>query len=278
VGALRGVVAAVSFVTWTLLLLPVQVVAMQAFLRMARRVPRVYHRGVRVLLGFKVEVSGRASVDRPTLIVANHASWADIVVLGSLVEGTFVAKDDVGNWPGIGYLARLQQTVFIDRDRRRAGDHRDAISRRLADGECLIIFPEGTSNDGARVLPFKSALFAVAESGDGPAPLQVQPVTIAYRRIGGRPADAETLPRIAWYGEMTLVPHVWGVLGLGSVDVEVTFHDPVSPAAFASRKSLAAHCHHVVATRLAGSAPLASEGSGVATEAVAGVPATAPLP
>ena len=108
------------------------------------------------------------------LFAANHVSYLDITVLGSLLDASFIAKTEVAGWPLFGWLARLQRSVFIDRRARSTAHQRDSIAARLAAGEALILFPEGTSGDGNRLLPFKSALFSVADHagrrrGDGAA-------------------------------------------------------------------------------------------------------------
>ncbi len=130
---------------------------------------------------------GDASTARPTLFVANHQSYLDIPILGSVIEGSFVAKAEIADWPYFGALAKLQRSIFIDRRPGSTGKQRDALLRRLEEGDNLIIFPEATSSDGLHVLPFKSALLSVAELHPRGEPLAVQPVTVAYIRLDGMP-------------------------------------------------------------------------------------------
>ncbi len=118
-------------------------------------------------------------------------------------------------------------------------------------GSDLVLFPEGTSSDGNRVLPFKSALFGAAESLVDGAPVAVQPVSITYVRLNGMPMGRYLRPFFAWYGDMELASHLWALLGLGNVTVNVEFHPVVTRANFASRKALAEHCHNVVAEGVA---------------------------
>ena len=102
-----------------------------------------------------------------------------------------------------------------------------------AAGERLILFAEGTSSSGDRVLPFKSALFAALVQGDPAGAIQMQPVTIAYPRFRGGLAIGHGLrPLYAWYGDMTLLPHIWSALGLPGAEVEVRFHQPVPASRF----------------------------------------------
>ena len=239
------------YLALTLPLMPVQALLLWAESPLARRLPRAYHAWSSRILGFRVTARGERSTRQPTLFIANHTSYVDIEILGGLIEGSFVAKREVARWPLFGWLAKLQRTVFVDRRVRSAAAQRDAIRRRLEAGDNLILFPEGTSGDGNRVLPFKSALFSVADDVGAEVALVVQPVSVAYVRLDGMPLGRFYRPFFAWYGDMAMAPHLWQMLGLGAVGVEVTFHPPVSLAAFASRKTLAEHCYRTVAAGVA---------------------------
>jgi 1-acyl-sn-glycerol-3-phosphate acyltransferase len=177
------------------------------------------------------------------LFAANHVSYTDITVLGSVIPGSFIAKAEVADWPFFGWLAKLQRSVFVDRQARNTATQRDAIGDRLASGDALILFPEGTSGDGNRVLPFKSALFGAAQRGKGGSPVIVQPVSLAYTRLDGMPIGRLYRPFFAWYGAADLAPHMWSMVGLGTVEVVVEFHPPTLLADCGSRKALAAYCH-----------------------------------
>lgn len=232
-------------------LMPVQALFLATGSSLATALPRAYHRLCWRILGFRVDAKGRQSDRNPTLFVCNHASYLDITILGGLIRGSFIAKSEVSRWPLFGALARLQRTVFVERRAQRSAEQRDAVSRRLAAGEDLILFPEGTSGDGNRVLPFKSALFGAAEIVIESAPVAVQPVSIAYVRLNGIPMGRFFRPFFAWYGDMDMATHLWTLLGLGTVTVSVEFHPVVTRAGFASRKALAEHCHCVVAEGVA---------------------------
>lgn len=237
-----------GFVLWTLIAMGPYLILLVCGWSGFSRYARVYFRVCARILGFHVVVRGVGMVAaKPVLFVANHASYLDIIVLGSLLEACFVAKSEVAGWPGFGFLARIAQTVFLDRKRGASAKGRDQLSQRLQNGESLILFPEGTSNDGNRVLPFKSSLFAVAQlTGAEGAPLPVQPVSVAYTRLDGQAMGRAFRPFFAWYGDMTLGGHLFTALGLGEVTVEVVFHPQVTLADFGDRKALAAHCHQVV--------------------------------
>jgi 1-acyl-sn-glycerol-3-phosphate acyltransferase len=258
---LRAGIRAVLFLGWTALLIPLQMMALLFHSRLSRRVPLIYHRNACRILGIRVAKRGTVSTAHPTLFVANHSSYLDIAVLGALLEGSFVSKSEVATWPLFGLLAKLQRTVFIDRRPSQTAQHRDDIATRLEAGDNLFLFPEGTSTDGNRVKPFRSALFAVANRDVRGRPLQVQPVTIAYTRLDEIPLGRALRPLYTWFGDMEMGSHMWTMAGLGHLTVEVEFHPPVTFAQFGSRKDLAAHCYDAVATGLAalnaGVAPVA---------------------
>lgn len=235
------------------LLIPVQAFAVAFGLRrMAERIPLFFHRQCLGILGIRVVRHGEISTARPTLYVCNHSSYLDITVLGALIPGCFVAKAEVAGWPLFGLLAKLQRTVFVDRRRGSTLLQREAIADRLKAGDNLILFPEGTSNDGNRTLPFRSALLSVAEEApEGSPPLAVQPVSIAYTRLNGMPLGHGLRPLVAWYGDMAMADHLWQFLRLGKLTVEVRFHPVTSIDRFGSRKALADHCRDVVAEGVA---------------------------
>jgi 1-acyl-sn-glycerol-3-phosphate acyltransferase len=247
-----------AYLAWTVPLMPVQVMGLALRRRWVATFPRFYHRCCRRILGIEVCVIGAPVASGPVLYAANHISYLDITVLGSLVEASFIAKTEVAGWPLFGWLARLQRSVFIDRRARSTAHQRDSIAARLAAGEALILFPEGTSGDGVRLLPFKTALFGVADHLAGQVTDQgiagavtVQPVSIAYTRLDGMPLGRALRPFFAWYGSRSLAPHWWGRLGLGRLEVVVEFHPPTSLAACGSRKALARYCEERVAEGLA---------------------------
>ncbi len=244
---LKALIRLLAYGGLTLLLMPVQVFAVLFDLELKRTLPIWYHGKCCQILGFRVEVHGPRSTAHPTLYVCNHVSYLDIMILGSLIKGSFVAKSEVAGWPLFGWLARLQRSVFIERRGLKAARHRDALNQRLEDGDDLILFPEGTSGDGNQVLPFKSALFSVAERRPHDMPLLVQPVSIAYTRLDGVPMGRYLRPLFAWYGDMKMAGHLWHVAGLGWATVVVEFHPPATIEAYGSRKMLSDYCQGRVA-------------------------------
>ncbi len=200
------------------------------------------------LVGLRVRVIGeiaQAPAGRATVFVSNHSSWLDIAALGGVLEACFVAKREVGEWPVIRRIARLGRTVFVSRKRGETARERDEMRARLAAGDNLILFPEGTTSDGCRVLEFRSAFFSAIE---GETPPLVQPVTIVYDLLSGLPAGRRTRPVLAWYGDMDIGSHFWRLTQHRDYRVTIVLHRPVEPHDFPDRKALAAACWQAVAT------------------------------
>jgi len=220
------------------------------------RFARAYWAGVSWVMGMRVQVLGAVPGDgRPVVFASNHSSWLDIAVLGGVLEGCFVAKAEVGRWPVIRTVARLGRTVFVTRKARDTVAERDGMRARLRAGDNLVLFPEGTSNDGSHVLPFRSSFFSVCEATKGEAMKGeaagggtpwVQPVSIVYDRLGGMPVGRSSRAVFAWYGDMALGPHFWRVAQEQGMRATVLLHPPLDPAAFASRKVLAAAVGEIV--------------------------------
>jgi 1-acyl-sn-glycerol-3-phosphate acyltransferase len=242
-GATKGVAGALTTAS---VIVPAELMLRTLLRSRKAHLPIVFHRGLARALGIRIVCHGRPARTAEMLFVANHVSWADIPVLGARIRAAFVAKSEVGGWGMVGWLATLARTVYVERGRRSStGDQRDAIADRLARGDSLILFPEGTNSDGTRVLPFKSSLFAVADGHDD---VLIQPVTIAYTRVNGLPVTRERLPDLAWIGDTELMPHALAFMRLGKVRAEIIFHPPVRRTDFADRKALARHCEAVIAT------------------------------
>jgi lyso-ornithine lipid O-acyltransferase len=190
-----------------------------------------------VILGMGYTVRGEP-MQGGGAVVANHASWLDIFTLNACQRVTFVSKAEVAGWPGIGWLARATGTIFIARDRREAKDHTRMLKNRLKADQRLLFFPEGTSTDGLRVLPFKSTLFASLFDKALGDRTRVQPVSVVYHAPKG--TDAR---HYGWWGDMGFGPHLIQTLAvLRQGSVEVIFHDPVRVTDFESRKVLAQYC------------------------------------
>lgn len=250
---LRAFVLALGFLCLTLFGITVQYVSLGLKLRSARTFPQTYHRALSRLFGFRITVLGEPVQDRGVLMVANHTSYFDIIIMGAAAHVCFVARRDVNSWPLFGLMSRLQRSVFIERTRRHTtGEARDALRDRLCEGDAIVLFPEGTTTDGNRVIAFKSALMSAAETELGkdaagnPLFAPVQPVSVSYVALYGVPLGRENRPLFAWYGDMELLPHLWEALKAGPLDVVVEFHPPLTVGPGRGRKELAALAEAVV--------------------------------
>ncbi len=251
----RGVVRLTLFVLLVLLILPIQWVLMRLNFG-AKVLPFRIHRLFCRIFGIKVHVTGAIEPGGGVLIASNHVSWIDILTISSVGPISFIAKSEVNTWPGFGLLARLQQTIYVARDRRsKTAEQRDEIKERLGQGDTIVLFPEGTSSDGNRVLTFKSALMSAAEGTipdgkGGEKPIRVQPMSVAYTKLYGLPMNRAYRPFYAWYGDMDLVPHLWDMARLGPFECEITIHPSMTVADVGSRKALAAKCEALVSESL----------------------------
>lgn len=241
--ALVGVV----IIVLTLVLIPIQLVTTWLRLPVRRSVPMWWHRVIRRVLRLDVCVEGQPLATRPLLLVANHQNWLDIVVLGSVMPLCFIAKSEVKGWPGFGWLARLQRTVFVARDRRSAtGAAVGEIADRMAQGDVMVLFAEGTTSDGNRVLPFRSSLLGAAQQAERAGHVDsvgVQIVTINYATIRGTNAGRAGRKALAWYGDLDLLPHMLSVLTIGPMRADVRFGEARHMEPTTDRKALTRHCH-----------------------------------
>ncbi|NCC51818.1 MAG: 1-acyl-sn-glycerol-3-phosphate acyltransferase [Spartobacteria bacterium] len=243
-GFLAAVLRTVAF-----LLLSLAGGVLQSLLLLATRgpladiLPKFWHRVVCRIFGLRVEILGTPVASGQTLFVANHLSYLDIPVIGSALKVSFVAKKEVASWPFFGYLARLQQTAFIDRNPRSARSGAARIQSVIAAGRSIVLFPEGTSTDGSRILPFKTSLFSVLLEGVNGQDIAVQPVTVRLEHA----ENQEERDRYAWYGDMDMPPHLWAFAKSRGATVRLVFHPPLGAAGFQDRKALARACQIAVA-------------------------------
>jgi len=241
---IRVALIAIAFIALTLLLLPLQLIGLLFDLRLQRSIPHLYHRILCALIGVRISEVGVRSTVSPALILSNHVSWLDISVVSALSPVVFVAKSEVAGWPVLGWLAKLQRTVFINRKaRHRTGAATGEIAGRLLGGDAVVLFAEGTSSDGNRVLPFRSALVGAVHHALGNSThhtsIIVQPMSLAYVGFGGVPMGRALRERVAWYGDAELMPHLARVLASGAIDVTVSWGEAVAYDASADRKAIA---------------------------------------
>lgn len=197
------------------------------------------------LLGIGFQANGQPMTQRGA-VVSNHSSWLDIFSLNAKQRVYFVSKSEVAGWPGIGWLARATGTVFIERDPKQARAQKAVFEGRLLEGHKLLFFPEGTSSDGIRLLPFKSTLFAAFFTPELREALHVQPVTLSYQAPDG--AD----PRLyGWWGDMDFAPHLLQTLAAPRQgQITVTYHSPLKVSDFETRKDMAAACEKIIRSGL----------------------------
>jgi len=234
-GRLPGIFRAVRVVSWLLLLLVPLIIACTIWRPAPYGLVTRFYRVTLWLLGVKIKVRGELSSAQPTLFVANHVSYLDILALGSVLPGRFVSKAEVKNWPYIGLVASLTRTLYIDRRARKAGQHADQITKALDAQHSLILFPEGTTGNGHSILPFKSTLFAAAAERPG---LMIQPVAHAVTTLDDLPLVRSDRPLYTWTGTTGLAPHIWRLLCVGNMTLTVNLLPPFTAAGH-SRQDLA---------------------------------------
>ncbi|PTQ71862.1 lysophospholipid acyltransferase family protein [Celeribacter persicus] len=207
--------------------------------------PRFVSRTALRCLGMKLTVKGRPMTHHGA-VVANHSTWLDIFVLNAVQRIFFVSKAEVANWPGIGTMAKATGTVFINRDRKEAAAQKRLFEERLHMGHKLLFFPEGTSSDSLRVLPFKPTLFAAFFTPELRDEVWIQPVTVHYIAPEG-----EDVRFYGWWGDMEFGPSLVQVLKASPQGaVEVVFHDPIAVKDVKDRKEMALRCEAAVRSGL----------------------------
>jgi 1-acyl-sn-glycerol-3-phosphate acyltransferase len=238
---LRAFFIAAFFFTMTPLLISVQWLLDKLGLPGWGVIASGYYRVLCTLLRIRIRIVGEPVRNRAVLFVSNHVSWADILVIGSIAPIAFVSKSEVRNWPLVGTTARLQRTVFVDRSRRhQTGDAIAEMVKRLASGVSVLLFAEGTSSDGNRVLPFRSALIgAVKEAGSrAEAGILIQPMSICYTALHGVPMGRQHRPLVAWYGDLDFLPHIKAFIARGAIDAVVSYGDPIAADGSTDRKMM----------------------------------------
>ena len=242
---LRVIRRALLALLWSLMAMAVQAVLLLLPGHGKVGFARFYWGGMCRLLGVTVNVVGepahRTGDGRPVVFVCNHSSWLDVPVLGGELDACFIAKEEIARWPLIGWIAGLGRTVYVRRQRTSTARERDEMRRRLAGGDSLVLFPEGTTSDGSRVLPFRSAFLSVAQlpaTADGKPPI-VQPVSVVYDRLAFLPAGRASRPLFAWYGDMDFGTHFWRLAQHRGLRATVLLHTPLDPMTYPTRKALA---------------------------------------
>jgi 1-acyl-sn-glycerol-3-phosphate acyltransferase len=236
---LRALAFMLAMAFFVLLVAPVQAVARRFDWPLQHRIQRFFCRTMCGVIGIEVAGEGAPGTPAGRLIVANHVSWTDILAIASLHPCLFLAKAEVAAWPVLGFLAKIQGTIFVDRGKRSAIPAVNAaLAEQLRAGRDVVVFAEGTSTDGGKVLKFNASHFAMLHdlAQDAAArDVLASPVAFAYAPRGRRagPFDA------GWYGDMSFLPHLWSLMRKGGARCEVLFGQSLVPAAFPDRKALA---------------------------------------
>lgn len=233
-GRLRAFRRIFTAVLFTLLCIPIQAVLVQFSGPARNSFARFYHRSLCWIIGLRLRVIGTPCQHPRTLYVSNHSSWLDILVLGATLDARFVSKAEVAAWPLIGWVAKLGRSIFVSRNRGRTGSEVQDLRARIEAGDSIILFPEGTTSDGARVLPFRSSFFSVADAAE-----RIQPLALVYDRLGGLPVGRRDRPLFAWYGDMETGSHAWKLLRRTGTRVTVVLDQSFTPDAVPDRKALA---------------------------------------
>jgi 1-acyl-sn-glycerol-3-phosphate acyltransferase len=242
---LRGALLLIALALVIIICVPLQWLAVRRNWRCRTRLPRLFCRIVCRLLGIRPGFHGRLMGRSPRIIVPNHVSWTDVLVLGCRQAPLrFVAKSEVADWPLFGAIARLTGTMFVERQRPRSILRVNAsLCERLAEGEDVVIFAEATTSDGNRLRRFNAPHFAAASAFLRSRPeagyVDIIPVGIALPRRHGVALGRLGRSRVAWYGDTELWPHLWDLVCHGGIDCEVTFGAPIRFHRDSDRKAVA---------------------------------------
>ena len=215
------------------------------FPKAAILIPGIFHKLIVWFINIKITQEGKITKsNNGLLIVSNHISYLDIPRIGSLINGKFIAKAEVSTWPLFGSLAKIGNTIFIKRLKNSIYKEKNYIQEEIDKGINIILFPEGTTSDGIRILNFKSSLLSSVEYKN----YLIQPIVIHYSGINGMPLNRWSKPIIAWYGDMELIKHLYNLVQLFSITVSVSFLEPVFTKDFKDRKSITFALQNVIYT------------------------------
>lgn len=237
---LRIALALLMIAAGSAVLVPLQMLSMKTGLYRETFILRLWHRLILKALGIRVRAVGTLSDKRPLLVAANHVSWTDIMAIGAVADVSFIAKAELAGWPVVGWLSKLQRTVFVARERKReSGQQASEIAERLSGGSAMVLFAEGSTGDGNQLMPFKSTLFGAAKLALDESSVEtvyIQPLAIAYTRLHGMAMGRRQRGIASWIGDMDLWPHIKILLAEGAIDVELHFGEPIAFSAESRRK------------------------------------------
>ncbi len=207
--------------------------------------PQYWYRLACWILGLEIRIVGTPAAAKSVLYVSNHASYLDIIALGATLRAAFIAKADISGWPIIGFLGRLQHVAYVKRERTQAKQQGNALTERLSEGDALILFAEGTTSDGLRILPLKSSLISTGSAAE-----IIQPVTISFTGLNGFSVGRSFRQLYAWFGDMTLAPHFTEIMRQRCLQMTLEFGVPLRFADFKDRKAITQTIEDVMRTAL----------------------------
>jgi len=198
------------------------------------------------VLGGQIKLHGDICEKKPTLFIANHISFLDILVLGYLLpNASFVSKSAVGKWPIVGSLAKMHGSIFVKRRRSSVKGELNILQAALKEKKRLILFPEGTSYDGTHVKPINSSFFNFHGIGS----ITIQPLTISYTHFHGLPVGRRNRWLYGWFGDVGLLDQIKYIVKHSPFRATINFH-PTFEVDNICRKSIARHCEKILAAGL----------------------------
>ena len=227
----------------TIFLIVLKIVCQIISKNLSYKIVQIFHKSILWLINININVIGNPSKNKKGILyVSNHLSYIDIPILGSLIPGKFVAKSEISDWPIIGFLCKIGNTIFIKRNIGYLKKNKTLIKNQINNGENILLFPEGTTSDGLRVLDFKSSMFFSLERED----LIIQPVVIKYKTVNGLPINRYIMPMIAWYGDMELKHHILNVVNSFSISATIIFLKPINSKNYHDRKDMTFMLQNVI--------------------------------
>jgi len=235
----------------TLALMPIQTLCLVFDMPQKKTIPIFFWQCLLKILNIELRLYGTKPAP-PVLILANHISWLDIPIIGSVLPVVFIAKSEIARWPFFGLIAKLGRTIFIKRELRfDTPKQRDMVQERLAEGDCPVLFPEGTTGNGTIVRPFKSALLSVAETKQALAGVKVQPLSLVFSKFCGISMGRRQRLNYALTGDVSLWRHMMKFFIGDPIMVDLVFHPPIEFSQIGDRKILASHAHRLIQSGLA---------------------------
>lgn len=250
---LRSILRLFCLFSWLFLAAPFQLflALLPPFHPLRQTLVQSIFKGVCLTLGLKIRTLGEPIAPPPCLFVSNHISYMDILVLGATLKASFVSKAEVKKWPIFGFYATLQGAIFIKRTKTTLLQQKSLLLERLEQGGSLILFPEGTTHTGIHVLPFKSSLFESVEHPSKKRNIKVQPLSLSYTHVSGLPLGRNERIQYAWFGNLSLLPHVISLVSQGPIIINIHLHPPILYSEMNCRKEIALVCNQYVSKGVA---------------------------